>query len=153
MNKQLRKRRKELNLTQKEAGKLFNVSQQMVAKIENGNPKKETLERYAKALGCYFELKTLKQYEPVLSTILLNWFDKNYTENRKECARLVIEGIRDYPIAPEQLKDGCTELKKTTIKDESLYTHIKLIGDLCNVGVSASVAGKKIRDAILKMRQ
>ena len=91
------------------------------------------------------------QYEPVLCAVLLDWFDKNYIENREECARLVIKGTIDYPFTPEQLKEGCVELKKTMIQDESLFTHIKLIGDLCSIGVSASIAGEKIREALLKM--
>lgn len=88
---------------------------------------------------------------PLLSYDLLNWFDKNYSEPREECERLVIKGTIDYPFTPEQIKEKCSELKDTIIKNESLCNHIKLIGDLCNVGVSASIAGEKIREAILKM--
>ncbi len=93
------------------------------------------------------------QYEPVLCTVLLDWFDKNYIESKEECVRLIIKGTTDYPFTPEQLKEGCVELKKTMIQDESLYTHIKLIGDIYSVGVSASIAGEQIREIILKMRQ
>jgi len=91
------------------------------------------------------------QYEPMLCAILLDWFDENYIENRKECAKAIIKGTIDYQFTPEQLKEGCEELKKIIIYKGSIWTHIKLIGDLCNIGISASIAGEKIREAILKM--
>ncbi len=90
-------------------------------------------------------------YEPILSSNLLDWFDENYIEPRDECASLVIKGTKDYPFTPEELKEGCKELNDTIIKDESLWTHIKLLGDLCDLGVSASIAGERIRNAMIKI--
>ena len=86
------------------------------------------------------------KYKLVLSTELLDWFDDNYSESRDECAMLVLDAQRDYPITAKQLKNGCVELKK--IMDESLYVHIKLIGDLSNVGISSNIAVESIRKAL-----
>ena len=83
----------------------------------------------------------------------LDWSDDKYIDDREDCAKMIIKATIDYPFTPEQLREGCAELKKTMIQDESLSTHIKLLGDLCNIGVSASIAGEKLREAILKMRE
>ena len=93
------------------------------------------------------------QYEPVLSEVILDWFDKNYIESRSECAKAVIKATIDYPFTVEELKEKCQELRKTELKNQSLSTHIKIIGDLCNYGVNASIAGEKIREALFKMRE
>ena len=93
-------------------------------------------------------MKKIISYEPVLSTSLLDWFDENYIEDREECANIIIKAQRDYVFTAGKLKEGCIELKKTLIQHESLYTHIKLIGDLCNVGISAANAGALLRNVI-----
>ena len=82
----------------------------------------------------------------------LDWFDKNYIEDREKCATLIIGAQKDYPFTPKYLKDGCEFLKTTIIKDESLYTHIKLIGDLCNKGVSAAETGAQLREILKKLK-
>ncbi len=91
-----------------------------------------------------------KQYEPVLSEELLDWFDNNYIESRDECAKAVIKGTIDYPFTVEQLKEGCEELRKTELKNKGIWIHIRLIGDLCNVGISASKAGESLRNILMK---
>ena len=93
------------------------------------------------------------QYEPVLDAAILNWFDENYIEDINECARIIIKATIDYPFTPKQLQEGCMGLKKTMAKDENLRTHIKLIGDLSNVGMSASIAAEQIREVILRMKR
>jgi transcriptional regulator with XRE-family HTH domain len=52
---QIRKYRKESNISQKELGNRLGMSQQQIAQYENGNrmPKVETLQRIADALGIY----------------------------------------------------------------------------------------------------
>lgn len=48
--------RKRKNLTQKEVAERMGVLKQQVSNIERGNPRLDTLERYAKALGVGIKL-------------------------------------------------------------------------------------------------
>ncbi|RGS71639.1 helix-turn-helix domain-containing protein [Mitsuokella sp. AF21-1AC] len=56
---QLIQRRKELHISQQEVAKRMNTGQTTVARIETGarSPKLETVERFARALGCDIVLK------------------------------------------------------------------------------------------------
>ena len=82
----------------------------------------------------------------------LKWFAENYIESKEECKELLIKAQIDYPFTIAELKEGCMELQKTSISNPSLIPHIKLIGDLCSIGVQAEIAGESIRKAILKMK-
>jgi len=56
---QLIQRRKELHISQQEVARRMNTGQTTVARIETGarSPKLETVERFARALGCDIVLK------------------------------------------------------------------------------------------------
>lgn len=85
---------------------------------------------------------------------ILKWFTDNYTQNKAECVNILRHALKDYPFTVEQLKDGCFELRKVSFIDKDhLPTHIKLIGELCNVGIKANIAGEKLREAIIKVNK
>ena len=89
----------------------------------------------------------------MIEEYILNWFTANYTDTKSECHAILVNEQKDYPFTIDQIQEGCVELKKAPfVKKGHLATHIKLLGDLCNTGIKASVAGKKLREAIYESR-
>ena len=85
---------------------------------------------------------------------ILKWFKENYKQTKTECAEILLQAQKDYPFTIEQIKDGCIELRKAPFIDKDhLPTHIKLLGELCNVGIQSSIAGEALREAILKRKK
>ena len=79
----------------------------------------------------------------------INWFTENYIENRKLCEFLLEKAEIKYSFTREQFYEGCFELRKGKTDKDLLETHIKLLGELSLVGINASIAGAKIREALI----
>ena len=83
----------------------------------------------------------------------LQWFTQNYQQTKDECIKILTDAQKDYPFTLEQIQEGCIELRKINIKEKDhLPTHVRLLGELGNVGIKASIAGEKLREAILKSK-
>ena len=81
----------------------------------------------------------------------LKWFAANYRQTKIECARILLQAQKDYPFTIDDFKKGCVELRKIPLEDQDyLPTHIKLLGEMGNVGINASIAGEKLREALQK---
>lgn len=148
----IKKNRKILGLTQQAFADRIHVTRCAVGSYEEGRatPPIEVLIRMCRLFGTTLDKfcnSSLVESKPnhELYEAPLDWFDENYQETREECMDILIKTQKDYPFTFEQLKQGCIELKKSLIEYHGLSTHIRLIGDLCEVGLSASEAGKNLR--------
>jgi hypothetical protein len=85
---------------------------------------------------------------------ILNWFTDNYKQDKNECIAILTQAQKDYPFTIEDIKVGCTELRKIPLEDQDhLPTHIKILGELSNVGINANIAGEKLRESLLKSKK
>ena len=80
----------------------------------------------------------------------IEWILKNYTEDKLDCEKLLFQASVDYSFTQEQFIDGCKELKRYTLEKVSLKQHLKILGEMSLIGIKSSIAGKKIREAIIE---
>ena len=79
----------------------------------------------------------------------IKWFTENYIEHESRCAFLLDTAEVQYAFTKEQLYEGCVELRKGRLEKESLETHLDLLGKMSLIGIKASIAGQKLREALL----
>ena len=80
----------------------------------------------------------------------LNWFVKNYIENKDQCLFLSEQAEIKYKFTKEGVYEGCVELRRGRTYKDLLETHIKLLGEMGNIGINSCIAGIKLREALLE---
>lgn len=78
----------------------------------------------------------------------INWFTENYIENKAQCEFLLEKGEIKYPLTKKYIYEGCYELRRGRTDKEALETHIKILGEMSQVGINASIAGAALREAM-----
>ncbi len=73
-----------------------------------------------------------------------------YFESENEIKDSIIQATKDYMYTDQEWIDGLLELNKAFTGLSSIHTHILLLGYMGTVGISSSVAGKSIRNAIIE---
>lgn len=86
----------------------------------------------------------------VESEKILKWFTENYIEDENQCVLLLEQAEKKYSFTIDQFYTGCFELRKSKFENESLKTHLQLLGVMSDVGIHSNVAGIKLREAILQ---
>lgn len=89
----------------------------------------------------------------LISDEILKWFTDNYIQTKNECIVILLQAQKDYPFTIEQIQDGCIALRKLDFDKNHLPTHIKILDEMCNRGIKASIAGEKLRKTILKIEE
>jgi hypothetical protein len=79
----------------------------------------------------------------------IKWITENYIESQDECIDWLLQFEKDGCYTKEQLLEGCKELRKSETEKSSIFTHLKLLHEMGKVGINASIAGEKIREALL----
>lgn len=82
----------------------------------------------------------------------IKWFPKNYIENESQCEFLLEKAEVKYAFTKEQFYEGCLELRKGRFEKDSLETHLDILGKMSLLGIRSSIAGVKIREAIIASR-
>ena len=82
---------------------------------------------------------------------LKEFIEKNYIENFEDAKQLLIKAEIMYPATIIDIYGALKEIIKVYDCKTSLTDHLKLIGDLTIVGVNASIAGKKLGEALRKL--
>ena len=79
----------------------------------------------------------------------IDWFTENYFENKKQCEFLLKKAEIEYVYTIEQFYEACLELKKGSSEKDLLENHLKILGTMSFYGIKASIAGIKLREAII----
>jgi hypothetical protein len=80
----------------------------------------------------------------------IDWFVENYIENKEQCEFLLEQAEKKYSFTKKQFYEGCYLLRLGRFDKDLLETHIKLLGEMSNVGIKAAIAGAKLREAFLE---
>ena len=92
----------------------------------------------------------IPEYVPIFSKAQIDWFTNNYIENYEQIAFLIDKGVKKYSFSYHEIYDGCVEFRKGRNDKDLLETHINLIGKMTAMGIKASIAGVKLREALLE---
>jgi hypothetical protein len=80
----------------------------------------------------------------------IDWFVENYIENKDQCEFLLEQAEIRYSLTKKMIYEGCVEIRKNKTEKDLLENHIKLLGEMSNVGIKAAIAGAKLREAFLE---
>ena len=81
---------------------------------------------------------------------MMEWFKCNYIESENQCLVLLDKYERKYNITRQEFYQGCMELRNGRYEKELIETHLRILGEICNYGVKASIAGAKMREALIE---
>ena len=90
----------------------------------------------------------------------LRWQDKGidglkgkYIESQSQCIDTILQYEKDGCYDKKQLIQGCLELRKYETTRVSIATDLELLTSMSKIGVEATIAGQKIREAIIKTKK
>ena len=99
-------------------------------------------------------LKILREDEAnkLRGSQMLKWFTDNFKQSEEECIAILMEAQRCYPFTIDKIHEGCIAIRGDVFKElGDLPKYIRLLGEMCDAGMSATKAGEVSRKTLLEV--